>query len=96
MDGGLGVDDISLLVWFAYVGRGVMRPEFVDAGVYGSELLVIDLRTAEVMGLTRNYYLVRPASNTLGQLSKEAVTRSCPNAPRIRSSKEFVATVLQG
>jgi hypothetical protein len=81
---------------FGFVGRGVLRAEFEEAGVYGTELLVIDLHTREVLAFTRNFYAVRPAPNVAGQIGSEAITRACPNAPKLRPAKEFVSFVLKG
>jgi hypothetical protein len=80
---------------YAYAGRGVMRPEFVEAGIYGAELLVVDLETHAVLAFLRNFYSVRPASNGLGQLTSEAITRTCSNAPKATSARQFVTSVLK-
>lgn len=77
---------------YGYVSRGVARAEFAVHGVFANELLVIDIRTQEVLAFARNFYSVRPAP---GPMSREAITLTCRNRPEAAiAPMKFIAQIL--
>lgn len=78
----------------AFVGRGIWRSEFADHGVSGTELIVFDRQSLEVLGLARRFYLVRPAPLPVGQLNQEAVHAGCRDPLGFISAMTFVSKVL--
>lgn len=79
---------------YGYLGRGIARPEFFDHGIVGTELIVFDIRSKEVLGLVRDFSSVRPLPKTSNGLSKQTISLSCPNSSKLSSVYAFLPQLL--
>jgi hypothetical protein len=80
---------------YAFVGRGTVRTGLDEQGIYGIEVLVVDVRTKEVLAFRRTFVIVRPAPTSWGRLNKDVVGRGCRNVPTDNYAPRFVVRVLQ-
>ena len=71
------------------------RPEFSEHGIGGAELLILNQRSGEVLALVRRFYQMRPAPNSLGQISNEVQQRGCTNLSPEVTVQHFVPLVLK-
>ncbi len=73
--------DSVLKSTFGYTWRGISRPNDREMGVAGSELIVLDLRTKEVLGVHRGYARFQ-VDEGLGQAGFQW-GRRCPTGPNM-------------
>lgn len=86
--------DTSRRAEYGFTWRGIVRPKDREMGIAGGELIVLDLRTNEVLGVRRNYKQT-VGLNWLG-------ARSCPQLAvktsngtlRAATNFEFVSKIL--
>jgi hypothetical protein len=80
---------------YAFVGRGVRRPDFDDHGIQGMELLIVDTRTSEVLALRRMFTSTRPAPLSLGRLHADTTGDFCRPAFEDPSASNFIVRVAK-
>ncbi|WP_447859843.1 hypothetical protein [Nitrospira calida] len=75
---------------YGYTWRGIDRPNDRELGIAGGEVIVLDVRTKEVLAVRREYFLgdLHPAG--IGFEWKHG----CPNVPK-KMTNEFVQQVLK-
>ena len=74
--------DVTRKSRYGYTWRGITRPRDREMGVAGSELLVLDLRTNEVLGVQRGYARFDIDKNVPGTAAMQW-SRRCPAGPNM-------------
>jgi len=88
------VVDSTPLAKYGYVWRGVFREEFDEHAIIGGELLVIEMRSREVLGFVRFFRATRPTPMGLGRLHQETTGMVCANRSQLGSFEQFLHQVL--
>lgn len=90
--------DASLRSQFGFTWRGIRRPNDLELGIKGGELIVLDLKTNEVLGVRRNF--VRSGGQA-GRTFHWYSSASCPalhsqGSPQTKQwADEFIKKVLK-
>lgn len=88
--------DIKLKSRYGFTWRGITRPHDRELGIAGSEVIVLDLMTQEVLGVYRGYARFDFTKQVRNEVGMAWVDR-CPDPSRKTGSgpqKEFVYKVL--
>lgn len=87
----------SLKSRYGFTWRGIQRPHDREFGIAGSEVLVVDLKTQEVLGVFRGYAKFEFAPRN-GSGTGMAWTRRCPSIFKTTPGglqREFIMRVLK-
>jgi hypothetical protein len=89
------VYDAALKSQYGYTWRGITRPHDRELGIAGSELIIIDLQTQEVLSVFRGYAKFEIDENA--GLMGAYWARGCPVPARsgIGPQREFILKVLK-
>ncbi len=84
---------------YGYTWREIKRPKDRELGISGGELIVVDLKTNEVLGIRRGFARTGFSSRVIGGVNWEA-TEVCPRYPGPRSKRGdfsywFISKVIQ-
>jgi hypothetical protein len=80
---------------YGYTWRGLPRPHDRELGIAGSELIVLDLRTNEVLGVHRGYARFDVHKNVPGTAAMQW-WQKCPTGPNMGGGARlaFILKVL--
>jgi hypothetical protein len=87
--------DVESKIRYGYTWRGITRPHDRDLGIAGSELIVFDLQTKEVLAVRRAYIRSGDVRNKLTGIWWMG-GHVCPvNSTRLCRTYEFIARVIK-
>jgi hypothetical protein len=80
---------------YGYAWRGIFRPRDRELGIAGGELIVLDLRTNEVLAIQRGFIQRWDAQTGLSKLLSTGRGLCPSNGRRLFKTVEFLLTVLR-